>query len=74
MLYVFNKVDSLTIEVRVALNLYISFFVQLAASFYSHLFATISQELEILDQMPNYVPLSSQHGWGVEDLLESIWE
>jgi len=44
-LYVFNKIDSLTIE-----------------------------ELDILDQMPNYVPLSSQHGWGVEDLLESVWD
>jgi small GTP-binding protein len=44
-LYVFNKIDSLTIE-----------------------------ELDILDQMPNYVPISSQHEWNLEELMEEIWE
>mmetsp|Transcript_1975 Transcript_1975/g.3593 ORF Transcript_1975/g.3593 Transcript_1975/m.3593 type:complete len:377 (-) Transcript_1975:46-1176(-) len=44
-LYVFNKIDSLTIE-----------------------------ELDILDQMPNYVPISSQHGWNIEELMENIWD
>lgn len=44
-LYVFNKIDSLTIE-----------------------------ELDILDQMPNYVPISSQHGWNIEELMENVWE
>jgi len=44
-LYVFNKIDSLTIE-----------------------------ELEILDQMPNYVPISSQHEWNLEELMEEVWE
>mmetsp|Transcript_7672 Transcript_7672/g.10977 ORF Transcript_7672/g.10977 Transcript_7672/m.10977 type:complete len:266 (+) Transcript_7672:100-897(+) len=44
-LYVFNKIDSLTIE-----------------------------ELDILDQMPNYVPISSQHGWNIEELMECIWD
>jgi len=44
-LYVFNKIDSLTIE-----------------------------ELDILDQMPNYVPLSSQHGWNIEELMQEIWD
>jgi ribosome-interacting GTPase 1 len=44
-LYVFNKIDSLTIE-----------------------------ELDILDQMPNYVPISSQHSWNLEELMEEIWE
>lgn len=43
-LYVFNKIDSITIE-----------------------------ELDILDQMPNYVPISSQHGWNLEELMEEIW-
>lgn len=43
-LYVFNKIDCLTIE-----------------------------ELDILDQMPNYVPISSQHSWNIEELLEEIW-
>ena len=36
-LYVFNKIDAITIE-----------------------------ELDILDQMPNYVPISSQHKWNLE--------
>ena len=44
-LYVFNKIDSVTIE-----------------------------ELDILDQMPNYVPISSQHGWNLEELMEEIWK
>jgi small GTP-binding protein len=44
-LYVFNKIDALTIE-----------------------------ELDILDQMPNYVPISSQHQWNLEELMEEIWE
>ena len=44
-LYVFNKIDALTIE-----------------------------ELDILDQMPNYVPISSQHGWNIEELMENVWE
>jgi len=44
-LYVFNKIDSLTIE-----------------------------EMDILDQMPNYVPISSQHEWNLEELMEEIWD
>eukprot|EP00529_Nitzschia_sp_RCC80_P000598 CAMPEP_0113504030 /NCGR_PEP_ID=MMETSP0014_2-20120614/34495_1 /TAXON_ID=2857 /ORGANISM="Nitzschia sp." /LENGTH=375 /DNA_ID=CAMNT_0000399107 /DNA_START=125 /DNA_END=1252 /DNA_ORIENTATION=+ /assembly_acc=CAM_ASM_000159 len=44
-LYVFNKIDAITIE-----------------------------ELEILDQLPNYVPISSQHNWNMEELMEEIWE
>lgn len=44
-LYVFNKIDAITIE-----------------------------ELDILDQMPNYVPLSSQHGWNIDELMEEIWD
>ena len=43
-LYVFNKIDAITIE-----------------------------ELDILDQMPNYVPISSQHMWNLEELMEEIW-
>lgn len=44
-LYVFNKIDAITIE-----------------------------ELDILDQMPNYVPISSQHAWNIEELMEEIWQ
>eukprot|EP00594_Rhizosolenia_setigera_P003620 CAMPEP_0178952078 /NCGR_PEP_ID=MMETSP0789-20121207/7594_1 /TAXON_ID=3005 /ORGANISM="Rhizosolenia setigera, Strain CCMP 1694" /LENGTH=377 /DNA_ID=CAMNT_0020633047 /DNA_START=123 /DNA_END=1256 /DNA_ORIENTATION=+ len=43
-LYVFNKMDALTIE-----------------------------ELDILDQMPNYVPISSANNWNLEGLMEEIW-
>jgi uncharacterized protein len=43
-LYVFNKIDSITIE-----------------------------ELDILDRLPNYVPISSQHQWNLEELMEEIW-
>jgi ribosome-interacting GTPase 1 len=41
-LYVFNKIDALTIE-----------------------------ELDILDQMPNYVPISSQHQVKTTNLVDS---
>lgn len=44
-LYVFNKIDALTIE-----------------------------ELDILDRMPNYVPISSQHQWNLEELMDTIWD
>lgn len=43
-LYVFNKIDAITIE-----------------------------ELDILDQLPNYVPISSQQKWNLEELMETIW-
>ena len=43
-LYVFNKMDSITIE-----------------------------ELDILDQMPNYVPISSANEWNLDELMEEIW-
>jgi small GTP-binding protein len=44
-LYVFNKIDQLTIE-----------------------------ELDILDELPNYVPISSQFKWNIEGLLEEVWQ
>lgn len=31
------------------------------------------EELDIIDQMPNYVPISSQHMWNLEELMEEIW-
>lgn len=44
-LYVFNKIDAITIE-----------------------------ELDILDQLPNYVPISSQNMWNLEELMEEVWD
>lgn len=44
-LYVFNKIDQLTIE-----------------------------ELDILDQMENYVPICAQHEWNLEELMDTIWD
>jgi hypothetical protein len=32
------------------------------------------EELELLDRVPHYVPVSAHHGWGFDDLLEKIWE
>jgi small GTP-binding protein len=31
------------------------------------------EELEILDKVPHYVPISSRHGWNLDELLETIW-
>jgi len=42
-LYVFNKIDAITIE-----------------------------ELDILDQLPNYVPISSFHKWNIEGKVAAI--
>lgn len=32
------------------------------------------EELDILDQLPNYVPISSQHKWNLDELMEEIWD
>jgi ribosome-interacting GTPase 1 len=32
------------------------------------------EELDILDEMPNYVPISSSREWNLDELMESIWE
>jgi small GTP-binding protein len=32
------------------------------------------EELELLDRVPHYVPISSHKGWGLDDLLEKVWE
>lgn len=32
------------------------------------------EELDLLDRVPHYVPVSAQHEWGFDELLEKIWE
>ncbi len=32
------------------------------------------EELELLDRVPHYVPVSATHLWGFDDLLEKIWQ
>lgn len=32
------------------------------------------EELEILDNIPHYVPISAKDEWGLDDLLEKMWE
>lgn len=32
------------------------------------------EELDLLDKVPHYVMISAGHGWGLDDLLEKIWE
>mmetsp|Transcript_6579 Transcript_6579/g.11925 ORF Transcript_6579/g.11925 Transcript_6579/m.11925 type:complete len:379 (-) Transcript_6579:51-1187(-) len=31
------------------------------------------EELDILDSLENYVPISSQHKWNLEELMEEVW-
>merc|ERR1711871_257755 len=31
------------------------------------------EELDIIDQLPNHVPISAHQGWGMEELLEEVW-
>lgn len=31
------------------------------------------EELDIIDQMPNYVPISSRDEWNIDELMEAIW-
>lgn len=33
-----------------------------------------TQELDIIDRCPHYVPISAHHEWNFEELLEKIWE
>lgn len=32
------------------------------------------EELDLLDRVPHYVPVSAHHGWGFDELLEKVWE
>ncbi len=32
------------------------------------------EELELLDQVPHYVPISAKDEWNLDELLETIWE
>ena len=32
------------------------------------------EELDLLDRVPHYVMISAKDGWGLDDLLEKIWE
>jgi ribosome-interacting GTPase 1 len=32
------------------------------------------EELEILDEMPNYVPISSSLMWNLDELMEAVWD
>ena len=32
------------------------------------------EDLDIIDQMPNYVPISSREKWNVDELMEMIWD
>lgn len=55
---------------------------------YSHVFVTMVQciyamnkidtitlaELDIIDQLPHYVPISARDHWNLDELLERIWE
>lgn len=31
------------------------------------------EELDVIDQLPNYVPISSRDQWNIDELLEEIW-
>jgi ribosome-interacting GTPase 1 len=32
------------------------------------------EELDLLDRIPHYAPVSASHRWGFDDLLEKIWQ
>jgi small GTP-binding protein len=32
------------------------------------------QELDLLDRVPHYVPISAHHGWNLDELLEKMWD
>jgi small GTP-binding protein len=32
------------------------------------------EELDIISEMPHHVPVSAHHEWGLEELLENIWD
>lgn len=32
------------------------------------------EELDLLYRIPNAVPISSEHGWNVDELMEAMWE
>lgn len=32
------------------------------------------EELDLLYRIPNSVPISSEHGWNIDELMEAMWE
>lgn len=32
------------------------------------------EELDLLHRIPNAVPISSEHGWNVDELMEAMWD
>lgn len=32
------------------------------------------EELDLLDKMPHYVPISAHHEWNLDSMLEKCWE
>ena len=32
------------------------------------------EELDIIDEIPNYVPISSRDEWNIDELMETIWQ
>jgi ribosome-interacting GTPase 1 len=32
------------------------------------------EELDLLYRIPNAVPISSEHGWNLDELMEAMWE
>lgn len=32
------------------------------------------EELDLLYRIPNAVPISSEHGWNIDELMEAMWE
>jgi ribosome-interacting GTPase 1 len=80
-IYVLNKIDQLTIEVRRRLaqcifcsHLHpITFLITCNTHTLTHSSKT-PQELDIIDQMPHHVPISAHHGWNLEELLEHVWD
>lgn len=32
------------------------------------------EELDLLYRIPNSVPISSEHGWNIDELMELMWE
>lgn len=32
------------------------------------------EELDLLYRIPNAVPISSEHGWNIDELMEAMWD
>ncbi len=72
-LYIVNKIDAITVIQILFPPFLLSSFSSFSDFSDFSFFPAKMEELEILDRIPNYVPISAYKGWNIDELLEMMW-